>query len=62
MNLVSAELVRDAGPAVTFAGMRLPVPAALVDARPRVDSHFAQQAILGVGRSDFEDDAFADGA
>jgi multiple sugar transport system ATP-binding protein len=32
MNFVTADLVRDDGPAVTFAGHRLPVPASVVDA------------------------------
>jgi multiple sugar transport system ATP-binding protein len=32
MNFATAEPVRDDGPAVTFAGYRLPVPAATIDA------------------------------
>ena len=34
MNFVIARLVRDDGPAVTFAGYRLQVPAELLAARP----------------------------
>ncbi len=62
MNFVSAELVRDDGPAVTFAGIRLPFPASLVDAKPGLDSYFGREVILGVRPSDFEDGAFADAA
>ena len=34
MNFVTAELVRDDGPAVTFAGYKLPVPAEVLEAKP----------------------------
>jgi multiple sugar transport system ATP-binding protein len=62
MNFVAAELVRDEGPAVTFAGIRLPVPEAVVSGKPGLDSYFGRQVILGIRPSDFEDGAFADAA
>jgi multiple sugar transport system ATP-binding protein len=60
MNFVQAELVRDDGPAVTFAGIRLPVPESAISAKPGLDSYFGRQVILGIRPSDFEDGAFAD--
>src|SRR5499433_2030019 len=39
MNFVTADLVRDDGPAVTFADHRLRVPAALLTARPGLDDY-----------------------
>jgi multiple sugar transport system ATP-binding protein len=60
MNFVTAKLVRDDGAAVTFADMRLPVPEALLTARPGLDSYFGRELILGVRPSDFEDAALAD--
>jgi ABC-type sugar transport system ATPase subunit len=62
MNFVTADLVRDDGPAVTFAGYRLPVPAAVIDGRPGLADYLGRQVILGVRPSDFEDGAFADAA
>lgn len=62
MNFVTARLVRDDGPAVTFAGISLPVPAAAIDAKPGLDSYFGRDVILGIRPSDFEDSAFADPA
>jgi multiple sugar transport system ATP-binding protein len=60
MNIVDAQLVRDDGPAVTFAGHRLPLPASLIDAKPGLDSYFGREVILGVRPSDFEDAELAD--
>ncbi|HTS96231.1 MAG TPA: sn-glycerol-3-phosphate ABC transporter ATP-binding protein UgpC [Streptosporangiaceae bacterium] len=60
MNFVTARLVRDDGPAVTFAGHRLPVPPALVGARTGLDGYFGRELILGVRPSDFEDASLAD--
>jgi len=60
MNFVTANLVRDNGPAVTFAGFRLPVPAAVLSARPGLASYLGRQVILGIRPSDFEDGAFVD--
>jgi multiple sugar transport system ATP-binding protein len=55
MNFATAELVRDDGPAVTFAGYRLPVPAAEIDNNVGLANYFGKKVILGVRPSDFED-------
>ena len=60
MNFVTAKLVRDDGAAVTFADIRLPVPEALLAARPGLESYFGRELILGIRPSDFEDAALAD--
>jgi len=60
MNFVTAHLVRDDGPAVTFAGHRLPVPQSLLTARPGLDGYFGREVILGIRPSDFEDASLAD--
>jgi multiple sugar transport system ATP-binding protein len=60
MNFASARLVRDDGPAVVFADYRLPVPQALLDARPTLADYFDREVILGVRPSDFEDASLAD--
>jgi multiple sugar transport system ATP-binding protein len=60
MNFVTAQLVRDGGPAVTFAGHRLWVPDSLVAARPGLDDYFGREVILGIRPSDFEDASLAD--
>ena len=60
MNFVDAALVRDGGPAVTFAGYRLPVPESLFTARPGLDGYFDRSVILGIRPSDFEDASLAD--
>jgi multiple sugar transport system ATP-binding protein len=60
MNFVTARLVRDTGPAVTFAGHRLWVPDSLVTARPGLDDYFGREVILGIRPSDFEDASLAD--
>jgi multiple sugar transport system ATP-binding protein len=60
MNFVNAELVRDDGPAVTFAGYRLPVPASVLEAKAGLDGYFGRQLILGIRPSDFEEAGFAD--
>src|SRR5580704_7269671 len=52
MNFVTAQLVRDGGPAVTFAGHRLWVPESLVAARPGLDDYFGREVILGIRPSD----------
>ena len=57
MNFVNADLVRDDGAAVTFAGYKLPVPAEVVDAKPGLEDFFGKQLILGIRPSDFEDAA-----
>jgi multiple sugar transport system ATP-binding protein len=60
MNFVTAQLVRDDGPAVTFAGHRLPVPPSQLTGRPGLDGYFGRELILGVRPSDFEDASLAD--
>jgi multiple sugar transport system ATP-binding protein len=59
MNFVNAELVRDDGPAVTFAGHRLPLPPGVV-ARPGMDGFFGREIILGIRPAEFEDASLAD--
>jgi len=60
MNFVNAELVRDDGATVTFAGYRLKVPPAVIDAKPGLSGYLGKQVILGIRPSDFEDAAVAD--
>jgi multiple sugar transport system ATP-binding protein len=60
MNIVDADLARDDGPAVTFAGHRLPLPGSLIDGKPGLDRYFGRKVILGVRPSDFEDAQLAD--
>src|SRR3984957_2675208 len=55
MNFVTADLVRDDGPAVTFAGYKLPVPASVISGKPGLDQYFGKKVILGIRPSDFED-------
>jgi multiple sugar transport system ATP-binding protein len=60
MNFVTAELARDDGPAVTFAGYRLGVPAQVMEAKPALADYFGKKIILGIRPSDFEDGELAD--
>jgi multiple sugar transport system ATP-binding protein len=60
MNFATAELVRDDGPAVTFAGYRLPVPASVLAAKEGLDAYFGKKVIMGIRPSDFEDAAMAE--
>jgi multiple sugar transport system ATP-binding protein len=60
MNFVTADLSRDDGPSVAFAGYKLPVPATLIEARPGLDQYFGKKIILGIRPSDFEDGTLAD--
>jgi multiple sugar transport system ATP-binding protein len=62
MNFAAAELVRADGPAVVFAGHRLPLPPALLAARPGLDGYLGREVILGIRPSDFEDAALAEAA
>src|SRR5215468_10678252 len=48
MNFVLASLVRDDGPAVAFAGFKLPVPSSVVAGKPGLDQFFGKKVILGV--------------
>jgi multiple sugar transport system ATP-binding protein len=60
MNFVTADLVRDDGAAVTFAGYKLRVPPDAISAKPGLADYFGQQVILGIRPSDFEDAAVSD--
>jgi multiple sugar transport system ATP-binding protein len=60
MNFIEAGLVRNGGPAVAFAGHRLPLPAHILDDRPGLGGYFGRPIILGVRPSDFEDASLAD--
>ena len=60
MNFVTAQLVRDDGATVTFAGYRLRVPAELLEDKPGIADYFGKQVILGIRPSDFEDAAITD--
>jgi multiple sugar transport system ATP-binding protein len=62
MNFVTADLVRDDGPAAQFAGVRLPVPESVISAKPGLDGYFGKKVILGIRPSDFEDGTIADAA
>ena len=55
MNFATAELIRDDGPAVTFAGFRLAVPPDTFQAKDGLADYFGKQVILGIRPSDFED-------
>lgn len=57
MNFAPAELVRDGGPAVTFAGHTLPIPDSAIDDHPGLDAYFGQRLVVGIRPSDFEDAA-----
>ncbi len=61
MNFAGAKLVRDGGPAVTFAGFTLPVPEEVLEARPGLDNYFGKDLIVGIRPSDFEDAGLGDG-
>jgi multiple sugar transport system ATP-binding protein len=60
MNFALADFTRDEGPAVTFAGHRLPVPSSVVEAKPGLESYFGRKVILGIRPSDFEDASMGD--
>ncbi len=60
MNFVTAELVRDGGVAVTFAGYKLEVPPAVMDAKHGLSDFIGKKVILGIRPSDFEDAGLAD--
>ena len=59
MNFVTAELTRDDGPVVTFAGYKLAVPAAVIENTQGLGSYFGRQIILGIRPSGFEDASLA---
>jgi len=55
MNFVNAELIRDDGAAVTFAGYTLKVPPEVISGKPGLTDYFGNKLILGIRPSDFED-------
>jgi multiple sugar transport system ATP-binding protein len=60
MNFVNAELVRDYGAAVTFAGFKLKVPPQVIEAKHGLADYFGRKVILGIRPSDFEDAGVSD--
>jgi len=60
MNFATAKLVRDDGPAVTFAGYKFPVPQSVLTGKPGLDSYFDREVIIGIRPSDFEDAKLAE--
>ena len=60
MNFVNAELVRDGGAAVTFAGYKLAVPPDVIEAKHGLADYFGKKVILGIRPSDFEDADISD--
>jgi multiple sugar transport system ATP-binding protein len=60
MNFVNAELVKDDGPAVTFAGYKLAVPSDVIDSKKGLLDFFGKKVIMGIRPSDFEDAGLAD--
>ncbi|MEV0583323.1 sn-glycerol-3-phosphate ABC transporter ATP-binding protein UgpC [Nonomuraea sp. NPDC050310] len=59
MNFVTADIVRDGGAAVSFAGYKLPIPDSTFADKPGLDKYIGRQVILGIRPSDFEDAASA---
>ncbi|MDX3106505.1 ABC transporter ATP-binding protein [Nonomuraea angiospora] len=60
MNFATAELVRDGGDAaVSFAGIKLPIPESTFADKPGLDQYIGKKIILGIRPSDFEDAASA---
>jgi len=60
MNFVTADLVLDDGPAVTFAGYKLSVPSEVIQAKQGLADFIGKKVILGIRPSDFEDASLAD--
>jgi len=60
MNFATAELIRDGGLAVAFAGYKLAVPESVLAAKPGLDGHIGREVIVGIRPSDFEDAGLAD--
>jgi multiple sugar transport system ATP-binding protein len=60
MNFAEARLVRDGGPAVTFAGHVLPVPAAVLESRPGLAGYLGRQVIIGIRPAHFVEAAHGD--
>src|SRR5262249_8769566 len=62
MNFAGARLVRENGPAVVFAGYRIPVPEELLPAGRSLGDSLDRERIGGIRPSDFEDGQLADAA
>jgi len=60
MNFATATLVREDGPAVTFAGHKVAIPQSVLEARPGLSDYFGREFILGIRPSDFEDASLAE--
>jgi len=60
MNFVLADLARDDGPAVAFAGHRLRVPASVLETNKGLSNYLGRKVILGIRPSDFEDASLGD--
>jgi multiple sugar transport system ATP-binding protein len=59
MNLATAKLTRgDGGPAVAFAGYRIPIPQQVFTDRPGLERYLDREVIVGIRPSNFEDAAF----
>jgi multiple sugar transport system ATP-binding protein len=58
MNLAEAKLVRDGGPAVTFADYKISIPQQAIANRQGLDRYFDRNVIIGIRPSSFEDAAF----
>jgi ABC-type sugar transport system ATPase subunit len=61
MNFVTADLVRDGGPAVTFAGFKLAVPPDVMEAKRGLSDYLGKKVIVGIRPSDFEDASLGNG-
>ncbi len=59
MNFVNADLTRDDGPVVTFAGYKLQVPREVIEAKQGLADFIGKKVILGIRPSDFEDSRLA---
>jgi multiple sugar transport system ATP-binding protein len=55
MNFVTADLVRDDGAAVAFAGYKIAVPPGVLAAKHGLADYLGRKVILGIRPSDFED-------
>ncbi|MDQ6874391.1 MAG: sn-glycerol-3-phosphate ABC transporter ATP-binding protein UgpC [Actinomycetota bacterium] len=58
MNLVTADLIRDGGPAASFADQKIPLSDSILSSREGLDKYFGKKLILGIRPSSFEDAEF----
>jgi multiple sugar transport system ATP-binding protein len=59
MNFVEAKLVRDDGPAITFADYKIPLLSDAIARFDGLDGYFGRNVIVGIRPSNFEDASFA---